>query len=702
MASNREQARLPGNDSRVRQSHGFWDMDRVVEQLGVLSETAVTFSRCGSVHEIYERALDAVLALTGSRRASLLLFDPDGVLRFKGSRGISEAYRRAVEGHTPWTPGQREPEPIQVPDVALDSSLGKYREAILGEGILALSFFPLATASGTIGKLMVYWDQPHDATPAELALLRTVSGLTAYALERQHAVDLLEIERGLFVGGPSVVFKWQNRPHWPVEYVSPNVEEVFGYTPAYMRREETRFFSLIHPDDLDRVTEELRAFTEAGRPWFEQEYRLRRADGSWRWIYCFTVPIRAASHEVTHYHGYVLDQTERRAAFDEVRQSQRIESLGLMAGGVAHDFNNLLMGVLGNAALARDLLPEDSAAAGYLGDVTTAARHASELTKQLLAYSGKGSSTIKSVELASLVEECLRLLASVLSPRAAVSVNIAPRLAVRADATQLRQIVINLLTNASDALADAAGAIRVEARELTIGATSPALAPIGQSLAPGRYVVLTVADEGVGMDEATIAHIFDPFFTTKGQGRGLGLSAILGIVRSHLGAVDVDSRPGAGARFAIYLPAATLADEPAEPARGHLTETPSRAHILVVDDNEMVRSVVTRTLEFEHHTVEQADSAERALEILSERPTAWDAVIMDLTMPKMSGLEALAILRKRWPVLPVVIISGFSRSGVPARQRDPPPHFLEKPFSSDKLLEVLSAAMGGAASITRR
>jgi len=677
-------------------------MDRVVEKLSVLSETAVHFSRCASAKEVYDEALDVFMGLCGAKRASLLLFDPDGVLRFKAWRGLSDGYRAAVEGHTPWAPGQHEPEPILIPDVSKDDSLGRYRSAILDEGIHALSFFPLATASGTIGKVMVYWGEPHTPDRTELGLLRTVAGLTAFALDRQRAMDLLEAERGLFVGGPSVIFKWQNRPHWPVEYVSPNVEQVFGYSPEFLRHEATRYSDLVHPEDLERVGAEVQAFTVAERPWFEQEYRFRRADGQWRWIYDFTVPIRSSSNEVTHFHGYVIDQTDRRAAFDELRQQQRIESLGLMAGGVAHDFNNLLVGVLGNAELALASLPSDCAAAGYLRDVTTAARHASDLTKQLLAYSGKGSSTIQSLELQGIVEECVRLLASVISPRAQVSVDIALRLRVRADATQLRQIVLNLLANASDALVEGVGAIQVRGEEVVVEAVQPTLSPPGQSLTPGRYVVLRVVDDGVGMAESTLSHVFDPFFTTKGQGRGLGLSAILGIVRSHQGAVHIESQTGRGSSFALYLPSAPASGEASDALPEQLTETPCRAHILVVDDNEMVRAVVARVLELEHHTVETVDSAERALEIINERPTAWDAVIMDLTMPRMGGLEALAILRRRWPELPVVIMSGFSRTGIPTTQDDPATQFLEKPFSSEQLIDVLSAAMGGASSITRR
>jgi signal transduction histidine kinase/ActR/RegA family two-component response regulator len=553
-------------------------MDRVIEQLAVLSETATRFSSCEQPIDVFERALAAVEALTGGARSSLLLFDPDGVLRFKHWRGLSDAYRAAVEGHTPWSPGQREPEPILVEDVGADESLGRYKVDVEREGIRALGFFPLVPRGGTIGKIMVYWDVPHVCGRGEIELLRTLAGLTAFALDRHRMV----------------------------------------------------------------------------------------------------------------------------AASDELHQRQRVESLGLMAGGVAHDFNNLLVGVMGNAALALATLRPDAPAVRYLDDVSTAARRASELTKQLLAYSGKGSFVIQSCELAGLVAECVRLLGTVLSQRAAVTVEIEPTCVVRADATQLRQIVINLLTNASDALGDSAGKIRVSARQIVVeGGDAPQIAPAGQSLAPGRYCILTIEDTGVGMDAATLGHIFDPFFTTKGQGRGLGLSAILGIVRSHHGAVHVESEPGSGSSFQVYLPVAPSEGLAVE-LPPQLRETATRAHILVVDDTEMVRRVVQSVLEMENHTAETVASGERALEVLSERPTSWDAIIMDLTMPKMSGLETLALIRKRWVELPVVIMSGFSRTGIPPMEDDPATQFLEKPFTSAQLLDVLATAMGGASSITRR
>lgn len=671
-------------------------MERVVQQLSVLSETAVQMSRCASMSDVVERALDAALGIAGADRASLLLFDPDDVLRFKGWRGLSDAYRAAVEGHTPWTRGQREPEPILVPDAAACDTLGRYQAVILGEGIRSLGFFPLATSSGTIGKIMVYWREPHVCGRAELGMLRTLSGLTAFALDRQRAIEQLEVERGLFIGGPSVVFKWRNQPGWPIEYVSPNVEAVLGWSAEALRSPDLSYASLVHPDDLPRIGDEVQTFLAEGRTWFHQEYRLRRADGEWRWLDDFTVPIRASSGEVTHLHGYVIDQTDRRAALDELRQRQRIESLGLMAGGVAHDFNNLLVGVLGNATLALSQLPGDSPVVAPVRDITIAAQHASELTRQLLAYSGQGSSAIQSLELAGLVDDCLRLLASVLSPRAELVVDVPASLRVLADPTQLRQIVINLLTNASDALGSTRGHITIAAREATVDDRPLTLSPPGQSLAAGRYVVLRVADDGAGMDEATLAHVFDPFFTTKGPGRGLGLSAVLGIARSHRGAVHVESRPGRGASFELYLPAAASAEAPVSLAPASTPGSRAAARVLVVDDNAMVRDVIARVLELEGHEVHQVDGGERALAALEAEPDGWDAIIMDLTMPRMSGLEALAILRRRWPSLPVVITSGFSRSGVPAMQDDPCTQFLEKPFTSDQLLEVFGTVVRSA------
>jgi len=672
------------------------DSARLREQLSALGRATRQFGRARSTAEVYRHALEAIAVVSGAPRASILLFDPDGVLRFKAWSGLSDGYRAAVEGHTPWSPGQPDPEPILTTDVALDHSLGKYQPIILAEGIRALAFFPLVTGGGTVGKFMVYRNEPHHHGNLEVELMQALAALTAFALDRQRAVDALEMERRLFVGGPTVVFKWRNAPGWPVEYVSPNVEQVFGVTPLDLTTGRVPYASLIHPEDLTRVADEVAQHTRDQRTWFEQEYRLKRSgDGTWRWIYDFTVPVRAGD-VVTHYQGYVLDQTERRAATDALNQRQRLESLGVLAGGVAHDFNNLLQGVMGNVALAQEVLPQDTEAAGYLQDAATAATRASDLTRQLLAYSGRGMVVPETLDLAALVAECVRMLGSSLTARAVLQVDLPARLPpVRGDATQLRQVALNLLTNAADALQGAPGTITVAValEDLQVPLVQAALD--ATPLPAGRYLVLRVRDTGAGMDAATRSRIFEPFFSTKGAGRGLGLSAVLGIARAHRGGVRVVSGQGKGTEFAFYLPVNTSTPpvaraEPASTVGAHAHKKLGLA-VLVVDDDEGVRQFARRSLELAGCTVAMAQDAEEGLRLMEA--ALPDVLVLDLTMPGMGGQEALRRVQERWPSLPVVVCSGYTAEALPSVV-SAGTRFLHKPYPPAVLVDTVQAAAG--------
>ena len=269
-----------------------------------------------------------------------------------------------------------------------------------------------------------------------------------------------------------------------------------------------------------------------------------------------------------------VDSTGRRHAEEErlvferrMQQAQKLESLGVLAGGIAHDFNNLLMVILGNADLALSKSSAESPVRGFISNIDTAAQRAADLANQMLAYSGKGRFLIEPINLSRLVEEMGHLLASVISKRAAVRYRLADDLpAVQADATQLRQVVMNLITNASDAIGDREGVISIATGVVEIGPPGSAARASGPPLPPGTYAFLEVSDTGSGMDPATQALIFDPFYTTKQTGRGLGLASVLGIVRGHHGEIRVSSKPGQGTTFTVLLPAAP-AEPPADAGR---------------------------------------------------------------------------------------------------------------------------------------
>ncbi len=377
-----------------------------------------------------------------------------------------------------------------------------------------------------------------------------------------------------------------------------------------------------------------------------------------------------------------------RQSEEQMRNAQKLESLGVLAGGIAHDFNNLLVGVLGNASLALSELPADSPARQFVQDVETSAQRAAELTRQMLAYSGRGKFVVEPLNLSHVVHEMTQLLGRVISKRARLSLHLRDDTPpIVADATQLRQVVMNLITNASDALLGESGLVTVRTGTVHADARMLAGTYLNEELPAGKYVYLEVTDSGVGMDAATRARIFEPFFTTKFTGRGLGLAAVLGIVRGHKGAIDVTSEPGCGTTFRVLFPAsAAIAERPVTrniPA----AEWKGSGLALVVDDEEAVRVVARHVLERSGFTVVEAATGEEALATISAMPhKAPRIVLLDLTMPGMSGEAALSELQRQWPAVPVIVSSGFmpddgsSIAGVP---------FLAKPYRPCELMDIV-------------
>ncbi|NBR86422.1 MAG: PAS domain S-box protein [Proteobacteria bacterium] len=344
-----------------------------------------------------------------------------------------------------------------------------------------------------------------------------------------------------------------------------------------------------------------------------------------------------------------------------LQETQKLESLGVLAGGIAHDFNNLLTSILGNASLARLDLPPHSPANHSLERIETASLRAADLCKQMLAYAGKGRLVVQPVNLTQLVQETAHLLQVSISKRAVLKFDLAPNLpAVLVDASQLRQIVMNLVINASEAIGERSGVIALATGLVRADREYLADSRLAGDLSEGDYVFLEASDTGCGMTPEIQARIFEPFFTTKFTGRGLGLAAVLGIVRGHRGALKVDSVPGKGSTFRLLLP---VTHELAQPTSGpNPLATGWRGHgrILVVDDEETVRTVVARVLENLGFTVTLASDGREAVKIFEAQPDAFTMVVVDLTMPHMDGTEAFARMRRVRPDLRVVLMSGYS------------------------------------------
>ncbi len=333
----------------------------------------------------------------------------------------------------------------------------------------------------------------------------------------------------------------------------------------------------------------------------------------------------------------------------------------MLAGGIAHDFNNLLMGVLGNADLALLQLPPEAPGREHVKKIVTAAMRAAELTNQMLAYSGKGRFVVEALNVNRIIEEMDHLLGTVLSKKTSLRFHLAPDLPmVEADASQLRQVVMNLLTNASEALGESSGTVLVTTGVMVADAAYLRGCTLSEELLPGRYVYLEVSDAGQGMDAATRARIFDPFFTTKFTGRGLGLAAVLGIVRGHRGGIKIYSEPGKGTTFTVLFPAGEGATAFPESTHEEAGAVDQAGLVLVVDDDPSVCDVARAMLEAAGFQVVVAADGREAVDLFRARAPEISLVLLDMTMPRMGGEEAFREIRRIRGDARVILSSGYN------------------------------------------
>jgi signal transduction histidine kinase/ActR/RegA family two-component response regulator len=394
------------------------------------------------------------------------------------------------------------------------------------------------------------------------------------------------------------------------------------------------------------------------------------------------------------------EMTERQRAEEarlelerKLEEAQRLESLGVLAGGIAHDFNNILTGILASASLAR---LDTNQIEPNLERIEKNARRAAELCQQMLAYAGKGQlHGWSAVDLNALVRDTLELLHVSVPKDAVLDLDLAPNLApVYGDASRLRQVLMNLVLNAAEALSAPPRRLRISTRDVRLAASSLAQLAHAGDAKPGDYIAVDVADSGVGMSPETLRRIFEPFYTTKFAGRGLGLSAVLGIVRSHSGALDVSSTPGRGTRFVVYFPRSTLPLPPAGTAGTRPTAAraplPTRRSVLVVDDEVDVLELAAVSLQKHGFVVHTAENGAEAVAMFERQPGAFDGVLLDLTMPQMDGLRTLERLRALRPTIKAVLMSGYDPAEAHQRAAGAKPDlFLPKPFSVTEVVDCV-------------
>ncbi len=420
------------------------------------------------------------------------------------------------------------------------------------------------------------------------------------------------------------------------------------------------------------------------------------------WIDLSAFPLKDADGQVTGVIEYAKDITERKQAEEErrkfeaqIQQAQKLESLGVLAGGIAHDFNNLLTAILGNADLALSELSPVSPARENLEAIERTSRRAAELCKQMLAYSGKGRFVIRSVNLSEIVEEMTHLLEVSISKKAILKYNFADNLpSIKADPTQIRQIIMNLITNASEAIGDRSGVISISTGVTECDRAYLKGTYLDEELPEGLYVVLEVSDTGCGMDKDTLGGIFDPFFTTKFTGRGLGLAAVLGIVRGHDGAIKIHSEKGRGTTFRVLFPATAGLEETTAAEPTSEREWQGSGTVLLIEDEEAVRTTGKQMLEKAGFDVLTAVDGCQGVDVFRERADEIVCVLLDLTMPHKGGEETFHDVRLIREDVRVILMSGYSKQEVTDRFAGKGlAGFLQKPYQYSELIAELQKAL---------
>ncbi len=556
---------------------------------------------------------------------------------------------------------------------------------------------PLRSREGVTGVVVVQtYDEAQRYTDEHFDLMIRVSEQIGHAVERKRAEQNLryseERNRAILNALPDLMFVF-DRDGVFKDFTASNHDLLLMPPEVFLNKSA---LEVLPPELGQRTMQEIQSVFETGKPQI-YEYSLEIKNEE-HWFECRMV--LAAENEVLN---IVRDTTSQKRAEREkqnienrMQHAQKLESLGVLAGGIAHDFNNLLVGIMGNANLALTRMAEEDGERQLVENIQTAAMRAADLTRQMLAYSGKGSFVIEPLDLSQAIEEMAHLLEVSISKQCELKYDFGDNVPmVQGDATQIRQVVMNLITNASDAIGDNPGRIMVRTGTTVVTEESVRGIYLNSDLEVGPYSFVEISDTGAGMSQETINKMFDPFFTTKFTGRGLGLAAVLGIIRSHGGAIKVYSEVGKGTTIRVLLPASgeEQIEELNDLSAGEAVFT-GPATVLVVDDDETVRQVAQMMLEGQGFTVYTAEDGQDGIDVYREHSDEISLVILDMTMPRMDGEQAFQHLKELDPNVRVVLSSGYNEQETMSHfNGEGLAGFIQKPYQMHELIGRVRQAL---------
>jgi PAS domain S-box-containing protein len=593
-------------------------------------------------------------------------------------------------------------------DIAADPRMAPWREAAHERGFRATASFPLTTRKGTAGALVLMADEAGYFKEDEIRLMVTVAEDLSFAMdalghesERQSAEAARRESEEKFtqlVENMTDVF-WITSADGMLQYVSAAYEQIWGQEAAALYGKVGQWQESIVPEDRQRVAVQF-ASLATDEPKISMEYRISRPDGAVRWIYDRGFQIRDETGRLVRLAGIATDITERKNLEQQFLRAQRMESIGTLAGGIAHDLNNALTPILMSIELLK-LTETDATRLNVLNTIEKSTQRGADMVKQVLSFARGVEGEQVDLEVIPLLREVEKMCNETFLKNIQVRSDIAADLwKVSGDSTQLHQVLVNLCVNARDAMSNG-GVLTLTGKNVEL---DEQYAAMNLDALPGRYVLIQVEDTGEGMKPAVLERIFEPFFTTKelGKGTGLGLSTTLAIVKSHGGFMQVQSDPGAGTVFMLYLPAVA---SPAQRAPGMgKSATMERGHgelILLVDDEAAVREITRQTLEaFGYRVITASDGAE-AIALYAVNKGEVALVLTDMMMPIMDGPTMIPVLLRMNPDVCIIAASGLNANGMVAKAANAGvKHFIPKPYTAEVLLKTLREVIAKQQQIT--